>query len=288
VAEGPGWITEPPPKWARELLPEMREAEEKWGAGQRYEAFCMLYVALTRSKRGLYVLLEPPAKSQDVDKPSLANWLATSLESNGEPGIIYQDGSPAWTHGIPPLEEKAVTAEPPSLGSAIPRRDRTTPSGAKKKDGAVSHSAGGMIFGTEVHAAFEDVGWVDAPPPNLPETDAGDLVRTILQIPPLRAFFERGGRSIELFREQAIDATLDGKWLTGIIDRLHLHRDAQGTVTWVEVIDFKTDAISDLQELSDKYSGQMNAYRAVMAVAYPHASVDCILISTRLRGFIAL
>jgi len=288
VAEGPGWITEPPPKWARDLLPEMREAEEKWGASQRYEAFCMLYVALTRSKRGLHVLLEPPSKSQNPEKPSLANWLATSVGSNGEPGIVYQSGSPDWTDGISLLDEKAKPAKPSSLGNATPRRERTTPSGTKKKDAAVAHSATGMVFGTEVHAAFEQVGWVDENSPALPENDAGELVRAILKIPSLRVFFERRGRSIDLFREQPMDATLDGRWLTGIIDRLHLHRDADGTVARVEMIDFKTDTIADLQELHARYSAQMTAYRAAMELAYPAATMDCILISTRLQSFITV
>ncbi len=286
VAEGPGWITEPPPKWARELLPEMREAEEKWGASQRYEAFCMLYVALTRSKRGLHVLLEPPAKSQDADKPSLANWLATSVGSNGEPGIIYQVGTSEWTHTVSPLEEKAKPGNLSSLGNATPRRERTTPSGSKKKDGAVAHSASGMVFGTEVHAAFELVEWVDDNSPSLPTSDAGELVRSILKTPAIRALFERSGKSIELLREQPIDATLDGKWLSGVIDRLHLHRDSTGAVTLVQVIDFKTDAVVEIGQLAERYSGQMNAYREVIGRAYPKARVECILLSTKLRDLI--
>ncbi|MEO5714957.1 MAG: UvrD-helicase domain-containing protein [Luteolibacter sp.] len=288
VAEGPGWITEPPPKWARELLPEMREAEEKWGASQRYEAFCMLYVALTRSKRGLYVLLEPPAKRQDADKPSLANWLATSVGSNGEPGVIYQAGSSEWSNRVSLLEEKAKPGKHSSLGNATPRRERTTPSAAKKKDGAIAHSASGMVFGTQVHAAFEQVEWVDEKFPTLPNNDAGELVRSILKIPSLRTLFERSGRPIELLREQPIDATLDGKWLSGVIDRLHLHRDANGAVTLVEVIDFKTDAVDEIGQLAERYSGQMAAYREVIGRAYPKARVDCILLSTKLRDVISV
>ncbi len=288
VAEGPGWITEPPPKWARELLPEMREAEEKWGASQRYEAFCMLYVALTRSKRGLYVLLEPPSKSQDADKPSLANWLATSVESNGEPGVSYQSGSSEWISNVSLLEEKVKPSKPPSLGNATPRRERTTPSASNKKDGAIAHSASGMIFGTEVHAAFEQVGWVDENSPSLPNNDAAELIRSILKIPSLRALFERNGRMIDLYREQPIDATLDGKWLSGVIDRLHLHRDSDSTVTLVEVIDFKTDAVNEIGQLATRYTEQMDAYRKVIGRAYPKARVDCILLSTKLREVIAV
>ena len=281
VAEGPGWITEPPPKWARTLLPEMKEAEEQWGMGQRYEAFCTLYVALTRSKRGLYVLLEPPSRSQEMDKPSLANWLATSVGSTGEPGVIYQEGRPDWADEVSPLGDKEKPATRSTLGNAVLRRERTTPSAAKKSDGAVAHSATGMIFGAEVHAMFEQVGWIDEGFPNLPPGDAGNLIAELLKRQALRTLFERGGRTIELFREQPIDAIQDGKWLSGIIDRLHIHRDSSGAVKSVEVIDFKTDAVEDIGQLAARYSGQMNAYRSAIERAYPLAQVSCILLSTR-------
>jgi ATP-dependent exoDNAse (exonuclease V) beta subunit len=81
---------------------------------------------------------------------------------------------------------------------------------------------------------------------------------------------------------------LDGEWISGIIDRLHLHRDESGRVTRVEVIDFKTDAVNDICILSERYSGQMNAYRRVIEKAYPNAKVECILLSTRCRGWVAV
>lgn len=289
VAEADGWITQTPPKWARELIPEMRAAEAEWAASQRYEAFCMLYVALTRSKRGLYVLLEPPAKSQESDKPSLANWLARSVSSTGQPGVVYQSGSPDWVESISLSNDTRDVAARPSLAAGVARRERATPSGAKKKAAAaVTHSAGGMKFGSEVHAAFEHVGWVDETQPDLPAGDAGRLVAGLLEIPDLRKLFERDGKSVELFREQAVDAVLDGKWLSGVIDRLHLHRDIAGEVTRVQVIDFKTDGVDGISELVERYAGQMHAYRAVMERAYPDARVECILLSTRCRERVSI
>ena len=107
------------------------------------------------------------------------------------------------------------------------------------------------------------------------------MVSALLEVPNLRAIFERNGRAIELFREQPIDALLDGKWLSGVIDRLHIHRDLSGAVTLVEVIDFKTDAVDEIGQLVTRYSGQMNAYREVMTIAFPAARVECVLVSTR-------
>ena len=141
-----------------------------------------------------------------------------------------------------------------------------------------------MRFGSAVHAAFERVGWVDETAPALPQDDAGSLVAELLGQAALRATFERRGRNVDLFREQAIDAILDGQWLSGVIDRLHVHRDAAGTVTQVEVIDFKTDAVGQLAELGERYGGQMRAYCEVMERAFGGAVVVGVLFSTHLRA----
>jgi ATP-dependent exoDNAse (exonuclease V) beta subunit len=289
VAKTSEWITQTPPKWARDLIPEIREAETAWAASQRYESFCMLYVALTRSKRGLYVLLEPPSNSQDADKPSLANWLATSISSDGQPGVVYQTGSPDWVESIPRETRRKDATTLPTLAAGVSRRERSTPSGMKRtSEVTVAHSASGMKFGIEVHTVFEQVAWIDEMSPSLPPGEAGSLVASLLATPRLRPLFERNGRPVELFREQPVDAVLDGKWLSGIMDRLHLHRNPSGTVSRVEVIDFKTDAVDDIGDLAERYSGQMNAYREVMAKAYPGAQIDCILLSTRFRDWMAV
>jgi len=289
VAEGDGWITETPPQWARNLIPEMHDAETTWAASQRYEAFCMLYVALTRSKRGLYVLLEPPATSQNPDKPSLANWLARSISSDGQPAVVYQAGSPDWVETISRTARSREVTTLPALAACVPRRERAAPSSLKAETRLTNaDSVAGMSFGTEVHAVFERVGWVDESSPQLPSGNAGRLVADLLNLPKVRTLFERKSRTIELFREQAVDSILDGKWLSGVMDRLHLHRDASGTVSQVEVIDFKTDACAEISELIQKYSGQMEAYQKVMRLAYPEAEVRCILLSTTCRTWVEL
>jgi ATP-dependent exoDNAse (exonuclease V) beta subunit len=281
VAEGEAWLTQTPPKWARAMIPELREAEERWSTGQRYEAFCMLYVALTRAKRGLYVLLEPAAKKSDPDKPSLSNWLTRSIGDSKESGVLYQTGEDDWI-GMIPLSESTQKPQPTmSPAAATPRRGRKTPSGAKSKSTTIAHSSTGMQFGTEVHALLEQITWTDESAPNLPDSDAGQAVSRILQNPTLSPIFQRAGRNIELFREQGADIIQDGKLLTGVIDRLHLHQDANGKVARVEIIDYKTDAVEKTAELAERYQGQMHSYRQVMQSIHPDADVVCSLISVR-------
>ncbi len=278
VAEGPGWIAQTPPKWARDCLPAMREAEARWAAAQRYEGFCMLYVALTRAKRGLYVLLDE--SKGESGKPSLANWLARSVGA-GAMGVAFESGRGDWVEGVAGLEERREEAVAPVLGAATARRDRSTPSGEKAGvSGRMAGSAEGMRLGREVHAAFERVGWLDE------GGEAPEAVRELLEEPEIRAVFERRGRRVELFREQPVEAVFEGRWLSGVIDRLHVFRDGEGRVEGVELIDFKTDAVERAEVLAGRYAGQMAAYREVLAKAFGGAPVRCLLLAVRMGRWV--
>lgn len=283
VAEGESWISAPPPRWARQLIPAMREAERRWGVGQAYESFCMLYVALTRSKRGLYVLLEPPAKSQAADHPSLANWLAGAVKSDGKTGIVYQAGNSEWITELPLPDAKPGQLDSASLPSAVARHERTTATMRKS-----TTSAAGQHFGSLVHQALERIEWIDEAAPVFPADDVGKFIRSVLTVPAVISIFERKGRFIELFREQPIQAMADGKIFGGVIDRLHLYTDQAGEIVSIEIIDFKTDTISTMAALASRHAPQMEAYRQVLAQLYPRASIKCMLLSTHHRACLAL
>jgi ATP-dependent helicase/nuclease subunit A len=281
VAEGDGWLCDTPPKWARALVPEMLAAEERWAADQRYEAFCMLYVALTRAKRGLYVLLDTPSEKADPERASLENWLARSVGAGNGTGVVFQSGASDWAESIALLEPEKSVGAMPGPGAAIPRRGRRVPSGAKTKGRAAAHSPTGMKFGSEVHVLLEQVAWTDESRPEMPATDAGRAVERMLENPSLDAVFQRRGRPVELFREQPVDAILDEAMLSGVIDRLHVHRNREGVVDRVEIIDYKTDAVEIPGELAGRYSGQMAAYRSALEKIHPGAAVECLLLSVR-------
>lgn len=283
IAESDNWITETPPKWARRIIPEIRAAEERWEDAQRYEGFCTLYVALTRAKRGLYVLLEPPAKTADPDKPSLANWLHQSLGAGGETGIVHQAGSPGWTTNVPEFESAATPETPKHPGPAIPPKTRGTPTGAKDPSRSPAHSRTGMAFGNEVHSILETVRWIDeAPLPPLPANAAGKAVAHLIQHPGMAELFSRGKREIELLTEQPIDhLTDDGVHVSGVIDRLHLHRDRSGRINALHLIDYKTDAVADPAELEQRYAGQMKSYATILRRIHPGCELTCTLVSIR-------
>ncbi len=279
---GEGWITSAPVSWARAMIPEISTAEAKWAKQQTYEAFCKLYVAMTRAKRGLYVFLDTPSKSAAEDKASLANWLMVSLGLDDKERDVFESGDKSWAANVPAIGEKVAPGKS-ILAGAVVKRSRSTPSGEKSKAGAaVSGSNEGRRFGTEVHAAFESVGWLDEG--GLPDFAGGirSTMDAVFSSPELEKLFTKGGRPVSLFCEQRVEAVMDGKWISGVIDRLHVHHGETGEATLVEIIDFKTDRVDTAGELTKRYQGQMEAYRKAIALIYTKAEVKSILVSTAL------
>lgn len=272
------WVSNAPPSWVRKLIPELRQAEEIWVNQQTYEAFCKFYVALTRAKRGLYVYLEPPSKTSEPDKPSLGNWLRTSLSMGREVGEFFEIGSDRWHTTIKPL---VVETPPtiPSISAAVPKRARTTPSSGKKVVVTGTGNAAARRKGIAIHRAFEKIGWLDEMELLDFSPDISDTMTDVLTAPEIRTLLSRKGKSIRLYREQRIEAVINDKWMSGVIDRLHVHADE----ALVEIIDFKTDRVVNAAELKERYASQMESYRAAVSRIYPKAEIRSVMVSTILK-----
>ena len=285
IVSGEGWITMAPAQWVRDMIPELCEADGRWAQQQAYESFCKLYVAMTRAKRGLYVFLDTPSASSDDSKASLSNWLMTSLKLD-EANKIFETGNPRWADKVIDIKAKPeVTIG--ALGKAVEKRSRRTPSGEKQKHATLG-SADGRRFGTAIHAAFEKIAWLDEGEVHAFPSELRKTMEEVISVPEIRNLLSRNDKVIAQFREQRIEAVLNGDWLSGVIDRLHIHRNADGSATKVEIIDFKTDRVNSAEELKTRYADQMEAYRLAVEAIHPQAEVKCILISTALNQQILL
>lgn len=287
-ADGEGWLSEMPADWARDLTPELVEAESRWRVRERYESFCVLYVALTRARRGVYVFLPAPPKSRKAGTrwASLAEWVSQSCGLREDPAATWSSGRRDWADLVPAAAERPRKPSEAPLGAARPRRARLSPSAAKGKEAAAAAtgSAAGRSFGSEVHRLFERVRWVDDGLDHLGSGPAADLVRACLATDEIVALFEER-EGLEVLREVPLEIILDGKWMSGVVDRLHVFRDSGGAVVRCEVIDFKTDRVESGEELVERYRGQTAAYRRAVGriLDLPEASVSCLLVSTGLK-----
>lgn len=298
-----------PPKPAIEADERLAQLRDEWEAEMTYERFCTLYVALTRAARGLVLILPPSLteKGEPVTaKKNHASWLRAALEGKAPaepameiPGLevttLWQHGDAEW-YGEFPIQSAAPSALPPVvLSPPSPRLARKTPSsekasGSKGASGAALDSSGGMAFGTALHEAFEKIAWLDDGPPELPkEESVRKLIEASFAASEIRRLFTRAGRDIVLLREQPFDTIADGVWTSGVIDRLHLHRE-KGRVVSAEVLDFKTDTVASGDELVERYAGQMRAYRQAVSAAAGIApeTIRCLLVSTKLAAIVEI
>jgi ATP-dependent exoDNAse (exonuclease V) beta subunit len=72
----------------------------------------------------------------------------------------------------------------------------------------------------------------------------------------------------EVWREQAFEVMLDGKWITGIFDRVAVFRDEAGRPVRAEIIDYKTnrvDQAEQIETLTGHYRPQMETYRHALS-----------------------
>jgi ATP-dependent helicase/nuclease subunit A len=267
------------------------------------DSLCMLYVAMTRAKRSLDLILPhwrpTKGKSGRAALPNTARWchfvrfLGTAFEADPESPLLLQEASEvAWAQGIEPREEQPEPAPAPSLelrpGGAfrpLPTRSPSAAEGGQRRTVAEwlrGVDEGAVALGTCVHALLEGVEWGDS----LDLARLGDAARagqgstgqaileTALELldealvaPELRSLLTRPDDNAELWRERRFAVELEGELWSGTFDRVVLHRDGEGALTHAEVVDWKTDRVSEdgLLERAEHYRPQLEAYGRVLA-----------------------
>ncbi|MFA4943323.1 MAG: UvrD-helicase domain-containing protein [Lentisphaeria bacterium] len=158
-------------------------------AAKSFEALCTLYVALTRAKQELAIILDrPPQNSQAVRLATLVRNALPATPADGAtpappPGLAlpanftcrHFTGAAAW------FERAAAPAAaapepppppPPTLAPPRPRHPRRLPSAAEAREldaallfrPAAPAAAGGKLFGSALHQLFQELEWPETEP----------------------------------------------------------------------------------------------------------------------------
>ncbi len=270
-----------------------------WASQEDFDGFCKLYVALTRAKKATYVIYPFVKNSTSHSLWNILRTVAGNIP-HGEPlptskaNCLYSKGDPEWysEHEL----KKSVATTAPTFALAFPAlkplfRKRVSPSGIHRTAEEQADSprpqnteAGRAAaeFGTQVHAVFERLTrWDDADTPTWAHTPATDAERTVaecLQYPDIKALFMPPADTV-IMKEQRIEAIDGDKWISGIIDRLHLNGDH------ATIIDFKTDRTDSPDELRHRHADQLKAYAAIVAriTGIAPDKITCILVSTHMK-----
>lgn len=290
---GISWVLQEPPRIFAPLHVALNEELEASKQRSGFESLCRLYVAMTRAKRGLYMIAKPPPRANESSMKE-AQFLRRMLSgevcgNDGSPYLTeWQTGDAQWfaTSSVvtPQAPETAVVSRP--LGELLrefqPLAKRVTPSGEEdfQVKGSMLFSAGrepGRRLGNLVHELLAHVEWWDAAS-NMAElesrwqasgllrgeaveTTAVAMVRDVLKSAAVQFAFARPAADAQAWRERPFDLIHQGSWISGVFDRVVVQRDS------VRLIDFKTDEVATEESLSEKVAGyrpQILLYRQAL------------------------
>jgi len=284
----PRWVLNRPPGAVCVADSVLRGHQEATAAEEWYEQLCLLYVAMTRAKRGLDIITTAPTKNSRA--VNLASILRAALASEAvgteEASVLFRTGDPDWISALPTVEPPppALPTVPRKLrdGGVSRRRTTRTPSGtaAHGDDGVALFAEGrkeATSRGTAIHELFEAIEWLDQAAPEEIAKDwrrrhptgpvaAEDEFLEALNRPAVRAALTPPDGPAVVWREQRFELVLDEDWVSGAFDRVVFIPDADNP-TSARVIDFKTDRVSGaaLDERVAAYRPQMKIYRQALA-----------------------
>ncbi len=301
----PSWILKAPRRMVGESDEVLRAHYIREDADACFDALCVLYVALTRAKRGLYMVSSFAGKSAHAltDAALLKQQLSPeadplegmACEVGGEQALrCFEAGDARW------YEQHAKTAalEPEAVVSLAD--DYVAKTSLRKRLQALEPSAEEDVmfpasrlfkaesrdvtaFGVAIHQLLERIEWIDDVDVDgildawqrgavmTPEVirDVTIQFRHVLTIDAVRSLLSRPEGHVRLWREKGFElVTPDGLWMTGVFDRVLIHEGGSGQAESAVIIDYKSSMVeseSQLARKSDVYRPQLDSYRQALS-----------------------
>ena len=268
-----------PLKATKPLFPTLSKVADQHDQEKREEDLCLLYVAMTRAKHGLELILPPEPQTDRKQEFAIQTWADILKQTllDPEPSIHREPttdqslqpdlqplthwGTAAWSTSLTPLSRPHITEPTPlnlHLLSGVPAR-RFRPVLTPSSSHQTPHSARelltgnqGMTFGTLVHELCERIHWIDEQPAPLAmirqqafasnsamAQQAVNMVQNFLTSSAAQSLYRRGAD--ELWRERPFLLMDHGQSIHGCFDRVLIWRNAQGDAQQALIQDFKTD-----------------------------------------------
>ncbi len=315
----PKWALRWPDKIIREHDPVLAQETHEQRVANSFEQVCNLYVALTRAKSGLYMIVPPLPKSGSKSLTP-ANLLRQQLPADADhtPAgdtnetathgtILYETGDPEWfsahapqVQRMPPIEEPISPrfCQRPSLRRRLLRVSPSMRSEAPRPAALlfapkVNRS---LDLGTHVHALFEQVEWSETTTPEqaidrwqvaheIDDPEAVAHFQAAYASQSFQAALAKPTAAATVWRERMFEAVIDGEWITGMFDRVVIEYDADGKVRAARIQDFKTNDVppDGWDDVVNHYRPQLRLYARALAklLRFPAADIECVLLFTR-------
>ncbi len=258
------WILPAPLPSVYKRIPVVADAYNARNDENVQEALCDYYVAMTRAKWAMTLVLHPQGKTTDTVR--FSDCVRQTLSD-------ARIGNPNWVEEFKRAredaeEKKAAQKEDGKKENPLPPFKRPARRVLVRKRPSVSAQeeicAGDLFaeageareaaleYGTKVHAQYEAIEYLDS------AEDGNGLQKALM----------RRGDEIDIWREKSYELVVDGSWVSGCIDRAVFYRD--GTVM---ISDYKTnrkegdESVQDFRNrLGRIYASQMKSYRKAVSL----------------------
>lgn len=247
----PSWILANPGTAVDATDSVLAAAERTRQQIQTYNALCLDYVAMTRAKRALTIILNPANKKASPVPEKFSDLVRQSG--------LRTSGDPAWYAKMGLAEDAARKIERPP----VVRSRRQNVRKSRPSESFYAGLGGDVLFGeafgkaaargTEAHARYEQIEWL------APDEVSNDFDRAFLK-PDERA---------TVWREKPYELFADGKWETGQFDRVVFSGEGEGRSA--TIYDFKTNAkranegdAAFVERMRAHYAPQMESYRRAL------------------------
>lgn len=270
---------------------ELSRAFLHWRKQQYEEGLCVSYVALTRAKRALCVVVPPASKKKNSSEKktfSETNWLRAGVgEPESKEEILWESQSSpaAWFTHMPKKEQifEKTKQKQLHLGKVAPKIQRLAPSqlpeASSRKAVFSQSSQDAALYGRLLHQKAAML-------PLLSDSSATSVAAGIFQGEGLEgeaakalqfawesAYFAWawGEKQPNLehhwqcWRERAFEILLEKHWVSGVFDRVLICRDALGFISSARIIEIKTDTLTTADQLRSKHKSQLLMYKQVLS-----------------------
>lgn len=304
-SEEPMWALEMPRRIVAETDEVLAEQIKVFDETAAFDSLCLLYVAMTRAKQGMYIVSSFPGKSskslthaafikqQLLGETKPVEGKTTRID--GEEFIcLYETGDPGWYRKVTDKDLKPAPAERVRLSPDYHRqtsiRQRLVHVQPSKSEISIRRAASlfspdvqdDLDLGKALHELFEKISWID-------EVNAGKLIgswlvssrfkedindravehfRRALEAKEIRNIMSRPQGNAELWRERRFEVILGERWITGVFDRVVIEQEAANKVVKATIIDFKSDRIAsdaDISTAVEGYRSQLSLYRSALS-----------------------
>ncbi|HEY5552263.1 MAG TPA: UvrD-helicase domain-containing protein [Opitutaceae bacterium] len=300
------WILEYPGKLIAENDAKLSGYLEDAESDSAFESLALLYVAMTRAKRGLYAVMEPVGETSACSHPRLLSECVGSESREVEIGNarfagVHSTGDSRWLAQVAmaaaALEWKPTVIE---RGRAVRRIPRRVASRAFEGERSVAEVLGSERFesaarGTALHELLSGVEWsdgLDLAKWSGAAKDRGfaenviDEAAAVLRAQGMTEVFKRPGDDWEAWRERGFEALVDGTWVSAVVDRVCVARGANGEICEARLYEFKSGRAPDVaagDTVPRAHAEQLEMNRRVLAsaVGVPIEKVRAAVVYTR-------